>query len=752
MTAAELATRWSAKRNGRGWIARCPAHDDQTASASFTDGAKGVLIRCHAGCATEDIVAKLGLTMADLFNETPSRTAKPRRKIVQAYDYEDETEALLYQCVRYDEPKDFRQRRPDAKEGWVWNMTGVRRVLYRLPDLRRRLADPDPEYRRQHGLPDDVFIPEGEKDVDRLLMRGLIATTNLGGAGKWSDEYTKQLIAAGAKSIVVIADNDTPGRRHAADVARSCHAAGLPVKVVDLPDVPEKGDVSDFLRQAGANRLKVLLQLAATALEYSEAAAPTGAHVASDDAANVRGRKVADAWPAPLRAVAYVGVLGDLVRAIEPHTEADPAALLLQTAAMFGNVIGRTAHFSVEGDRHHLNFFVALVGDTAKGRKGTSEGRARAPFREVDEPWAAGRIVEGLSSGEGLIYQVRDAIEKLQPVKEAGRVVDYQTVIEDPGIKDKRLLVIESELASTLRVMAREGNTLSPVIRRAWDGHDLQVLTKNSPARATAPHISIVGHITSDELRRYLDRTEAGNGFANRFLFCCVSRSKLLPDGGGNPTLMTILPRLRAAVEHAKRLGEIHRDPGARELWHRVYPALSSGRPGLLGAVTARAEAQVMRLAALFAVGDMSSVVTAQHLTAALEVWRYCFASARYVFGAAVGDPVADEIVVALRRTADGLTRSDILHRVFGRNRSAQDIGRALTMLEDAGLAYHQVDQDTGGRPAERWFAKEPDDINDSNDLTRDAHPHGDRSYVVNVVNVVGGLVGAEGVGHADLF
>jgi hypothetical protein len=130
-------------------------------------------------------------------------------------------------------------------------------------------------------------------------------------------------------------------------------------------------------------------------------------------------------------------------------------------------------------------------------------------------------------------------------------------------------------------------------------------------------------------------------------------------------------------------------------------------------------------------------------------VWRYCFASARHVFGAAVGDPAADEIMVALKRTADGLTRSDILHRVFGRNRSAQDIGRALTLLEHAGLAYHQVDQDTGGRPAERWYASNPNDINDSNDITPTDH----RLSVVNVVNVVGQkATGDGGADHADLF
>jgi putative DNA primase/helicase len=291
LTAAELATRWSAKRNGHGWIARCPAHDDQTASASFTDGDKGVVIRCHAGCATEDIVAKLGLTMADLFRADPPGPAKPCRRIVATYVYEDETDNPLYQTVRY-EPKDFRQRRPDGNGGWIWNMTGVRRVLYRLPDLRARLADPNPEYRRRYRLPDDVFIVEGEKDADHLLMRGLIASTNIGGAGKWSEDYTEQLTAAGAKSIVVIADNDNPGRRHAQDVARSCYAAGLTVKVLDLPDVSDKGDVSDFL-QTGINRLEALVSLASEGPEYSARTPPVVASAASVQAEDVLAVNVA---------------------------------------------------------------------------------------------------------------------------------------------------------------------------------------------------------------------------------------------------------------------------------------------------------------------------------------------------------------------------------------------------------------------------------------------------------------------------
>jgi hypothetical protein len=108
-----------------------------------------------------------------------------------------------------------------------------------------------------------------------------------------------------------------------------------------------------------------------------------------------------------------------------------------------------------------------------------------------------------------------------------GRVEEYQDVTFDQGEPDKRLLVTEPEFASALRVMGRDGNTLSAIIREAWDTGDLNILNKNSPVKATDARVSIIGHVTHEELRRYLDRTELANGFANRFLWICVKRSKL---------------------------------------------------------------------------------------------------------------------------------------------------------------------------------------------------------------------------------
>src|SRR5262249_31932990 len=155
-------------------------------------------------------------------------------------------------------------------------------------------------------------------------------------------------------------------------------------------------------------------------------------------------------------------------------------------------------------------------------------------------------------SGEGLIWVVRDPIEEKKEIKVKGRHTgDYETVVVDFGIADKRLFVIEAEFANVLKVMAREGNTLSPVIRSAWDSGNLRTITKNSPAMATDAHISIIGHITRAELARLLTQTESANGFGNRFLWPAVKRSKYLPEGGAINTIKfnDLLDRLRVAIE-----------------------------------------------------------------------------------------------------------------------------------------------------------------------------------------------------------
>ena len=401
-------------------------------------------------------------------------------------------------------------------------------------------------------------------------------------------------------------------------------------------------------------------------------------------------------WP-QMAEEAFIGLPGDIISMIEPHTESDPNALLLNLHTMFGNAIGRGPHYRVEGTNHAPNLFVLQVGDTAKARKGTGADRVRQLFRSVDEEWVSRRVHTGLSSGEGVIWEVRD------PIFKRVKGVEEET---DAGVKDKRLMILESEFAGALRVMQREGNILSRVLRDAWDRGDLATLTKNSPARAAGACVSIIGHITATELRACLDKTEMANGFANRFLFACVRRSKLLPFGGNldDATVTDMAGSVKTAVETAKNVDQVSFTKEAALGWEAAYETLSSDRQGLLGALTARAEAQVVRLALIYALWEGTNRITLPHLKAAMAVWEYCEASVEYLFGDMLGDAVADTLLSALRGSSNGLTRTQ-LSAILGRNVASNQIARALKELERRGLARVDVSATGPGRPPETWHA-----------------------------------------------
>jgi hypothetical protein len=414
-------------------------------------------------------------------------------------------------------------------------------------------------------------------------------------------------------------------------------------------------------------------------------------------------------WPQPPAADAFHGVAGELVRLIEPHSEADPVALLVQFLVGFGNLIGRNAHFTAEADRHFMNLFAVMVGQTSKGRKGTSLGQIQQILVTIDTDWSSTRIMGGLASGEGLVWAVRDEIRVNSPIRNKGRVVEYEEVVADAGEKDKRLMVVEPEFARVLQSCERETNTLSALIRQAWDTGNLRILTKNQAAKSTDAHISIIGHITKQELCRLLTNTAVGNGFANRFLWIGTRRSKILPEGGAIHTVdfAPVVRKIQAAAEFARDTQEaIRRDVEGRDIWHRVYAELSEGRPGLLGAVTSRSEAQTMRLACLYALLDCSSEVRGEHLEAALALWKYCDDSAKFIFGDSLGDATADEILRQLQCQPQGLTRTEIREH-FNRNKSASEIERALGVLQEHALARmdRRIEQEGQIRPTERWFA-----------------------------------------------
>jgi hypothetical protein len=407
-------------------------------------------------------------------------------------------------------------------------------------------------------------------------------------------------------------------------------------------------------------------------------------------------------WPV-LGADAYYGLAGEFVRLVEPETESDVAAILTSLLVCVGSVVGRSVWFQVEGDKHFLNLFATLVGQSSRGRKGTSLGRTLCLWGELD-PWRKDRISSGLSSGEGLKYHVRDPLEVLEPIKEKGKVVGYQNVVKDPGVSDKRLLVVEPEYAQALKVMQREGNTLSPVLRQAWDTGNLKTLTKNDPTVATDAHISVLGHITSEELKKLLSACDTANGFANRFLWILVRRSKLLPDGGRQIDLTALQSRLQKAV--ANITGCMVRSPEAQRLWHELYPMLTAERPGRFGMATGRAEAQTLRLSMVYAILDASATIQVDHLRAAHAVWKYAEASARFIFEEEEQLSPLEKKLLQVIAASPGINRKT-MHKALGGHVNAEAMVKALGRLAKDGLARSEL-VSTGGRPCESWSLAQP--------------------------------------------
>jgi hypothetical protein len=395
-------------------------------------------------------------------------------------------------------------------------------------------------------------------------------------------------------------------------------------------------------------------------------------------------------WPVQPGPAAYHGLIGEIVRVLEPETEADPVAILTQLLVAFGTAVGRGAYFEVEATRHHPHEFLLLIGESSRARKGTAWDHVRRVICQAD-PTLSGRILTGLSSGEGLVWAVRDPADV------------------DPGVSDRRLLTLEPEFVSVLKSAGREISTLSPTLRSAWDGRPLQLLTRTAPARATDAHISLIGHITQAELRHHLTQVELANGLANRFVLCACRRTRLLPEGGqSDPLADTGLTRvLGGAIRHARSAGRLRLDAPARELWRHAYTQLATAQTaGIAGAMCARSEAHTIRLALLYALADGERTINTEHLQAALALWDYAARSATWALQGATGDPLAEQIHAALQHHPAGLTRSQISD-ALQHNRPADQIQQALDALQLAGRAV-RAQLATAGRPAQLWTATSP--------------------------------------------
>jgi hypothetical protein len=418
-------------------------------------------------------------------------------------------------------------------------------------------------------------------------------------------------------------------------------------------------------------------------------------------------------FPAPMANDAFHGVAGQIVRIIQPVSEASPEAILAQLLVAFGNMIGRGPHRKQAGI-HHLNEFTVLVGETATARKGTSWAAINNLLKSVNEDWLSNRMRDGFQSGESLVHAVRDPQYGIIPVnkRKAGHADKAEQTLIDKGVSDKRLLIVEEEFARLLTVASRPGNTLSSTLRKAWDAKQwLHTEGKISPEKATGAHISMIGHVTIKELLDCLTEVENRNGFSNRVLWIATKRGQKLPlppwiDWTQHPD---ILAQLANIVEHLGTLApkrEIHWSDQAQKDWCKFYNSIKTAADGIVGSIVARSDAHVLRLTMLFTVLDGSSLMEPQHLKAAIAFWQYCERSASWIFGEKTGNKAADKIYWALQREPNGITRTQISLHVFNNHISKTNMDIAFSTLVDASLAYFKSERVKGDKPTQRWFQR----------------------------------------------
>lgn len=384
-------------------------------------------------------------------------------------------------------------------------------------------------------------------------------------------------------------------------------------------------------------------------------------------------------WPGPPDAAVYHGLLGEIIESISPMTEADPVAVLGTLLAAVGACMGRW-RILYQGSEQATNLFIALVGDSSVGRKGTAASIGRAVMTAAYPEWER-LIVTGLGSGEGLVAHLK-----------------ARTTDPDLTKQDHRALVLETEFGRLLTVMAREGSTLSPVIRDAWDGSAIGRFIAREQSLVTWHHVSIAAHVTSVELRQKLSSVDAANGFGNRFLWLAVRRTKLVPFPESPKRMMAPFAEpLARAIESAHVPGDMRWSPRAADRWETLYAASSARQlPGLIGALTARRDAQTARLALIYALIDRAAAVDLEHLLAAEAVWDFAERSAIHVFGVSTGNRRADQLLVLL---ADGPLDWKSAKAELGIRESA-DLQEAVDVLSGAGLAsIVTVPRKGGGRP-----------------------------------------------------
>ncbi len=387
----------------------------------------------------------------------------------------------------------------------------------------------------------------------------------------------------------------------------------------------------------------------------------------------------------------FYGVAGRFAQAACVHTEANPIGVLVHLLTWAGAYFGTDAALKI-GNISAPPRLNAITVSVSGGGKGTSAGEVSALMREVDKVLMTMNVLpiqyrDGpMSTGEGLAWSVRNPSDALD--KDTG-------LPSDQGIADKRLFILEEEFSAVLQASKRQGNTISSGIRRLWDNGCYSPMTKYVPVSVTNAHVCFVGHITYEELIRLMDEVEYTNGFANRLLWVCINRPKIvaIPRAIQRSIMDDYAMEISQCVKFAASLDKpLELDGKAIELWQRVGVKLA--RQG--AKLSERARPQVLRIATIYALLDCSAFVKVEHIIAALHVWDYSTASLLYIFDSK-NNPEEDHLYHEIKKNPEGLTQTEISVLIYQKHAKSEAINALLKSLEAQGKITRSTRPPAGG-------------------------------------------------------
>jgi hypothetical protein len=741
------------KQSGTSWSARCPAHEDQNASLSVSEGHDGrVLVKCHAGCTLEAILAVLELKLADLF--PVAKTNGSGMEIAATYDYTDESGELSYQVVRL-APKSFRQRRPNGRGGWTWKLGNATRVPFHLPNLIAGVTEGK-----------WIFVAEGEKDVLRLEGAGFVATSNSGGAGKFLPAFAPYFKGA---RVAILPDNDETGRAHAEQVALILAPTAAEVRVVELPRLAEHGDVSDFLNNGGsAVELKALLLEAQTWQPPRNKIVPLRviAEDVDDDAEVDSGWEDPTPLPATRDATPFCsGVLGPVATEFTEAVAAETATPVdLAVIAALGTVstviAGAVVVEPYDGWREPVNLYLNCLAAPGEGKtpvmtkttrvldliERERRDRLRPEIIEAEsrKRMAADRLKRSETAVAKAPQEKRDEAE--QDALEAARDEASIAVPSLPRLytrdatpealvkllaeQNGRLGFVTDEASEFFQLAARYSATGKGNLGIYVDGFDGKRHVSDRVGREplVIEHVTLtvclLGQpIVLEDLGR--DRQANGRGLLARFLWS-LPGSKV----GWRPIHRQSVPEqvleawekliidLASQAEAAIEPIVLRLSAQAKHLWDAWREELEPRLRRELGDLStivewaAKLPGQTLRLAGnlhALRTGRLGGTIDAETMKAALELADYFADHALVVFAKMRADPRLDDASHVLdwlkaRRPSVVTTRAVTRSKSWDAERAR----KAFELLADYGWVRPSQASGGLGRPSERW-ATHPD-------------------------------------------